>query len=237
MSVRKLLFCSAVILGMAGCVANPPGASGGAGATQAGAAEGVPPPGPSEASQRLYLDLISRLIGQGSYDAALAHLEEYRLRVPNDPNADLMRADVLSRLGRDTEALDILVPYVLGDDKGPLNAKGYKIAGRIYAGKKRWDRAVKYFEKARAAAPSDPSTLNNLGYALAQDGDFKRSIQMLRQAYDLAPQADQIRNNLIISYYYGGKRKTAKSMFDDLEHIEKKAVSAMIKAWPEQPKL
>jgi len=189
----------------------------------------------SEASQKLYLDLINRMIAQGSYDAALAHLDEYRLRVFYDPMADLMRADVLSRLGRDKEAATVLRPYLNSPKNDDRTAKANKIAGRIYANRKNWTEAAKYYERARQASPSDPSVLNNLGYTLAQANEYKKAIQVLRQAYELSPDSEQIRNNLILAYYHGGKKRTAKSLFDDLQPVEKEAISQMIRAWPDAP--
>ncbi len=236
--LRKSLISLCLLVTLTACVTQERTTTGAAAANPTDEGRVVTAESTDERSQKLYLDLIAQLIAEGKLNAALAHLDEYRLRVIGDPVADLMRADVLARLGRYNEAAAAVAPFVKrerGGNSTILQAKANKIAGRISAGRGKWNDAAIYFERSRSLTPSDPSVLNNLGYALAQIGQYKKAQQLLRQAYDLAPGSPQIRNNLIVAYYHGKMRKTAKSMFDQLDPVEKKAVAAMIKAWPNPP--
>ncbi|MEN8723210.1 MAG: tetratricopeptide repeat protein [Alphaproteobacteria bacterium] len=238
--LRKTILGLGLALILTGCVTQERTTTGAGAAQPATQGQMVTANAQDERSKKLYLDLIGQLIAEGKLNAALAHLDEYRLRVVGDPVADLMRADVLARLGRLNEAAAAVAPFVRrerGGDNKAIQAKANKIAGRISAGRGKWGNAVVYFERSRSLTPSDPSILNNLGFALAQTGDYARAQQLLRQAMDLAPGSPQIRNNLIVAYYHGKKRKTAKAMFDQLGAVEKKAVAAMIKAWPDAPDL
>lgn len=238
--LRHSLVSICLGLTLTACVTQERTTTGAAAASPAAEGKTITAQASDEKSQKLYLDLIARLIAEGKLHAALAHLDEYRLRVVGDPVADLMRADVLARLGRDREALAAAQPYITGTSGGAnnsaLQAKANKIAGRISARHNLWPQAVTYFERSRALAPSDAATLNNLGYALAQTGNYSRAQHLLRQALDLAPTSPQIRNNLILVYYHGKQRKKARAMFDRLPQADKEAVAAMIKAWPAAPK-
>ncbi len=165
--MRAGLICLSLIISLTGCVAQQRTTTGAAAAKPSADGNVVTARSTDEKSQKLYLDLIAQLIAEGKLHAALAHLDEYRLRVVGDPAADLMRADVLARLGRFDEAAVAVRPFLNGAQGAgnqAIQAKANKIAGRIYAGRGRWGDAAAFFEKARSLTPPAPAALSNLGY-------------------------------------------------------------------------
>src|SRR5687767_9965154 len=74
------------------------------------------------------------------------------------------------------------------------------------------DRAKESFERA-VKLEEDAETLNNLGFALYQSGNYRAAIDRLKRAARLAPNDERILNNLGLAYCRLGKIDEAYKAF------------------------
>lgn len=146
-------------------------------------------------SRTLYLDVIRKLNSDGKSHAALAYLDDYDRRFPDDDSARLLRADCLLGAGALKQAEEIYLTFAQGADGAAAQAG----LGKIAAARGDWAGAVHAYERAVAAAPLHFVYRNDLGYALLQTGALNRAAFVLRQAAELAPGNDHIRRNLALA--------------------------------------
>jgi putative PEP-CTERM system TPR-repeat lipoprotein len=77
-------------------------------------------------------------------------------------------------------------------------------------------RAVPTAEKAMSLSPQNPAVMDTLGWILAQNGDFPRSIDLLKRATAMAPKSADIRYHYVQSLAKSGDRETAKAELERL---------------------
>ena len=176
----------------------------------------------------LYLDVIDGLVKQARYGAALAFLDNYALKQASvPPHYWLLRGDALQGLGRGAEAS---VAYAKLDAT-PLVAQGWNGKGRIAAARKQWRIAALNFQKAVKANPSNADFLNNLAFAELHSGRVSQSAGYLRQAHELNPQSELIRNNLIIALTLNGDNKSADAILTGItSSAERQKVNIIVRA-------
>jgi Flp pilus assembly protein TadD len=159
----------------------------------------------------LYFDIIGGLIKQDRHGAALAFLDSYAIaRKDPEPRYWLLRGDALLGLGRREEAA---IAYARLD-RTALAAAGWNGRGQVAASMSRWYEAALYFGKAVRGEPTNADFLNNLAFADLRAGRSDLSVVSLRQAQELKPQSELIRNNLIIALTLHGDRAGAAAMLD-----------------------
>lgn len=161
------------------------------------AATGTPPSAMLDQarSRVLYLDVIRKLNSDGKGHAALAYLDDYDRRFPDDQSARLLRADCLLGAGALKQAEEIYLTLAQGADSAAAQAG----LGKIAAARGDWTGAVHAYERAVAAEPLQFAYRNDLGYALLQTGAVDRAAFVLRQAAELAPGNAHIRRNLALA--------------------------------------
>ena len=96
-----------------------------------------------------------------------------------------------------------------------LDAKlteAHNLLGVAYDKKGFNDRARESFEKA-VKMEEDADTLNNLGFSLYQNGNYRAAVDRLKRAAKLAPQDERILNNLGLAYCRLGKIDEAYKAF------------------------
>lgn len=161
----------------------------------------------------LYLDLIDGLVKGRRYSAGLAFLDEYALRIQSpEPRYWVLRGDALLGLGRDREALKAFVRL----DDTALSAEGWNGRGRVAAFTQSWRAAETAFLKAVEKGPSNAQFLNNLAYARMRMGNASSSLALLRQAHEISPKSDVIRNNLIIALELSGLNAEADRVLAEI---------------------
>jgi Flp pilus assembly protein TadD len=166
------------------------------------AADGAASVDPEEQKARnLMLDLVGNMQKEGLPRAALAYLDDYELRYPGDPRAQLLRASSLIDIG-DLSGAEAAYGRLLG---GPYAAASHAGLGRVAAARGQWRPAMAEFDKAVRLNPINVGYLNNLGYSAMKAGDFERAEFALRQASELEPANASVRNNLLITLHMAGK--------------------------------
>jgi Flp pilus assembly protein TadD len=182
---------------------------------------------PTEQNEALlYLNVVDGLVRQQRCGAALAFLDDYATKERSlSPRYWLLRGDALLGLGRGGEA-SISYAKLAGT---PLAAEGWNGQGRVAAAGQQWRLAVENFQKAVGGRPSNPDFLNNLAFSELQTGQSKISALYLRQAHELDPASDLIRNNLIIALTLAGDSGGAEAILQDIKQgAERDQVRALV---------
>jgi Tfp pilus assembly protein PilF len=94
----------------------------------------------------------------------------------------------------------------------PKLSEAHNLLGVAFDKKGFSDRAKESFEKA-VKIEEDAETLNNLGFALYQNGNYRAAVDRLKRAAKLAPADERILNNLGLAYCRLGKVEEAYKAF------------------------
>src|SRR5690349_1050137 len=111
--------------------------------------------------------------------------------------------------GRYNEAISELTMAVSLDSK---LTEAHNLLGVAYDKKGFGDRAKDSFEHA-VKLEEDAETLNNLGFSLYQNGNYRAAVDRLKRAAKLAPADERILNNLGLAYCRLGKVDEAYKAF------------------------
>ena len=111
--------------------------------------------------------------------------------------------------GRYSEAISELSVAASLD---PKLTEAHNLLGVAYDKKGFTDRARDSFERA-VKMEEDADTLNNLGFSLYQNGNYRAAVDRLKRAAKLAPQDERILNNLGLAYCRLGKIDEAYKAF------------------------
>jgi Tfp pilus assembly protein PilF len=94
----------------------------------------------------------------------------------------------------------------------PKLTEAHNLLGVAYDKKGFADRAKESFERA-VKMNEDADTLNNLGFSLYQNGNYRAAVDRLKRAAKLAPTDERILNNLGLAYCRLGKIDEAYKAF------------------------
>jgi Tfp pilus assembly protein PilF len=94
----------------------------------------------------------------------------------------------------------------------PKLTEAHNLLGVAYGKKGFADRARESFERA-VKIEEDADTLNNLGFSLYQNGNYRAAVDRLKRAAKLAPTDERILNNLGLAYCRLGKIDEAYKAF------------------------
>jgi Tfp pilus assembly protein PilF len=111
--------------------------------------------------------------------------------------------------GRYNEAISELSLAISLDSK---LTEAHNLLGVAYDKKGFGDRAKESFERA-VKLEEDADTLNNLGFAMYQSGNYRAAVDRLKRAAKLAPTDERILNNLGLAYCRLGKIDEAYKAF------------------------
>jgi Tfp pilus assembly protein PilF len=95
----------------------------------------------------------------------------------------------------------------------PKLTEAHNLLGVAYDKKGFGDRAKEAYEHAVKTNDDDPETLNNLGFSLYQNGNYRAAIDRLKRAAKLAPTDEKILNNLGLALCRLGKFDDAYKSF------------------------
>jgi Tfp pilus assembly protein PilF len=94
----------------------------------------------------------------------------------------------------------------------PKLTEAHNLLGVAFDKKGFGERAKESFERA-VKLEEDAETLNNLGFALYQNGNYRAAVDRLKRAAKLAPNDERILNNLGLAYCRLGKVDEAYKAF------------------------
>ncbi|NIF79654.1 pilus assembly protein [Paraburkholderia sp. Cy-641] len=155
---------------------------------------------PAPDTPGMYLGLIDQMQAQGLYFASLAHIDAYEKQYGTSPETILLRADAL-RMTDQAPAAAAVYGQLL---KTPLAARGYRGLGLIEGAAGEFGRAAQQLQQAALLAPTDATTLSDLGYALLREGDVEGARVPLMKAAELDQKNPKIVANVVLYLLVSG---------------------------------
>lgn len=143
---------------------------------------------------------------QQGFDLLSRALEQY----PGNPDLLYTRTLLAERL----DWLDIverdLRQLIEANPKNgqALNALGYTLADRT----DRYQEALRYLQQAVALLPNDPAVLDSMGWVYYRLGQYDKSLEYLRRAYQLSDD-DEIGAHLSEVLWVSGQREEARTLW------------------------
>ncbi|MBA3442473.1 MAG: tetratricopeptide repeat protein [Pyrinomonadaceae bacterium] len=96
----------------------------------------------------------------------------------------------------------------------PRLGEAHNLLGIAYDRKGLRQRARESYERALRATPNNVQILNNLGYSLYLDGNYRAAVKRLKHAVKLAPNDQRTLNNLALAQSRLGKYDDAFKTFE-----------------------
>ena len=181
----------------------------------------------SEEVRKIHLSVIRGMLDQGKSQAALAFLDDYKIRFPNDLDASALRGEALLLTGN-RDAAEAIFQELLKKDFRPLADFGL---GQAYAAKGAWAQATPYYANAVRLDPTNVKYLNNLGYALLKIGDAESAYRYLARATQLDPRDNYVRNNYILAASRSGRVAEVDHALGQFDSEHRKRVTNFIYGW------
>ncbi|MGH9943665.1 MAG: tetratricopeptide repeat protein [Pyrinomonadaceae bacterium] len=122
----------------------------------------------------------------------------------------LERGQDLLGEGKLSEAITTLSRAVSLD---PRLSKAHNLLAIAYERRGMPERAKDAFERSLAINREDAETLNNLGYSLYLNGNYRAAVERLKRAAKLAPADERVWNNLALAQSRLGKYDDAYKSF------------------------
>lgn len=142
----------------------------------------------------LYLQLIEGLQQRRMHYAALAHLDAFDQKWPDNRQAQLLRADALRQTGSLDEA-GVIYERLTGKNPMPQALHGL---GLIAVAKGQHEAGERLLVQANRLAPIDARILNDLGYVQMKAGRYGPARTNLAKAFELDPGNAQAGANLAL---------------------------------------
>lgn len=148
-----------------------------------------------EPGDQTRLTMIRKLLDGGRPYAALAHLEATGMR---GPTVDLLRADVLRRIGQSAEARGLYQGLLTSSC---LAGAGHHGLGLLAGQEGRLSESIDHLHRARRLLPVDARVRSDLGYALMLSGDLEGARQEFMTAQEIDPEDKKAAHNLLLLLY------------------------------------
>ena len=206
-AVPGVLAAYVVLLG--GCATN-----GGAGTNMAQRADAQTQLAQKEAAERpalladnraTHVQLVTQMQQKGLYFASLAHIDALQQRWGADAELDLLRADALRQTGQTANARTVYSQLLAT----PMKARAAHGLGLLVGRAGDFQGAVGFLQQATQAAPTDADVLNDLGFALMQQGQWADARLPLMKASELASDNPRIWSNVALFLTLDGQTKQA----------------------------
>jgi len=140
------------------------------------------------------LDQLTKLAGRTSSSNALLQIGMIHANLKEYDAARTAYEKVLATEPRFVPAL-INLANLYGDDLGNL------------------DRAYEMAERARAAAPEDPSAADALGWILCRRGEYRDALVLEQEAAEKVPNDPDVEDHAGVAYYMMGEEESARAAF------------------------
>jgi|GEM_PF-602211 len=166
---------------------------------------------PTPDTPGMYLGLIDQMQSQGLYFASLAHIDAYEKQYGASPETLLLRADALRMTDQAPAAAGVYGQLL----KTPLAARGYRGLGLIEGAAGEFGRAAQQLQQAALLAPTDATTLSDLGYALLREGDVEGARVPLMKAAELDQKNPKIIANVVLYLLVSGGEAQALAVMNE----------------------
>lgn len=162
-----------------------------------------------ESQRKVHLDLIRKMLDQGQYYAALAHIQAQMRQAGSTDELRLLEADARRQLDQRLEAQAIYRELL----KTRFTAEAYHGLGLTNV-KTDLRTAVWQLQQAAQRQPANSEMRNDLGYALMIARRYSEALPELATAVELdaASGSTKARNNLILLMLVTGDEAKAQSL-------------------------
>ncbi len=144
--------------------------------------------------QRMYVELVQKMVEQGQYYAAIAHLNQLEKTTAAAPQTTYLRAEALRGTGRRDDA-EKLYRGLLG---GCMAGYGLHGLGLLAAESGQLRQAQEFLERASRERPVDAQVHNDLGMMLLLNGRRDDARREFQTAVELDPKDRLPQENLIV---------------------------------------
>ena len=152
-----------------------------------------------------HLQLVTQMQQKGLYFASLAHIDALQQRWGPDAELDLLRADALRQTGQAANARTVYSQLLAT----PMKARAAHGLGLLAGRAGDFQGAVGFLQQATQAAPTDADVLNDLGFALMQQGRWTDARLPLMKASELAGDNPRIWSNVALFLTLDGQATQA----------------------------
>ncbi len=166
------------------------------------------PRGPAERFWAEYLELTRA----GDGDAALRLLEGYLERYPGDRGARLEYARALWRQGRLDDAMEAYRVVLARRADSEVERE----LAHLYVAARRWDAALRLYEKMARAAPQDTDLLRELAEVAVWAERYERAAEVYERLVALFPDDPELRLRWARVLYWSGRPEQAARILDGL---------------------
>lgn len=162
-----------------------------------------------ETRRRVHQDLIQKMLDQGQYYAAIAHVQAQTGESGLTPELALLEAEARRKLGQTAEAKALYRKLL----RSSYVAQAYHGLGLTNV-KTDLATAVWQLQQAVERQPTDAQMRNDLGYALMIAGRHSESLPELATAVELASgrASEKARHNLILLLMVTGDASSARRL-------------------------
>lgn len=178
----------------------------------------------AESDRSLYLSSIAGLIDTDRPQAALAFLEDYQNRWPQDPRALTLQGRALLSVGDVSGARQSYENAL----ESAQTAEALIGLGRVAALEQDWVVAQTRFAEALELEPANARALNNYGYALLKLGLAEDAYPWLERASELDPNNVQIAVNVMVAAWFSSRREEAERIIASFELPSERARAASL---------
>lgn len=170
-------------------------------------------------SSMLYAGLYAR--DRGNYDDAIKLLEQAIKNNQQNQIATVILGDIYEKMGNSDQALTMWVKAQSWSRLGDFGEKSISINN--------WEDAINALMIANQLKPDDVTIVNNLAFAMNQDGDFSGSIVLIKHAIMNFPNNDPNFQRYIMLgkiYEYNSFWMEAQSTYSDIIHNQPENIEA-----------
>lgn len=161
-------------------------------------------------------------INSGRPDKAIEIYKYILLRCTDNAEATEYANAYLGDLYLSSGKLDLAEKHLKkATELEPEKAAYHYLLGFVYTHGQQWDRALPEFGIAVASEPNNSEYLRGLGWAIFQNGEQKKGLDLLHKADALAPGTVNILTDLAVAYLTSDIKKA------------KKYAEAAVTAWPD----
>lgn len=154
------------------------------------------------------------LLREKDYNGAYNAAQQVLNVMPQHMPAAFVYGAANFALGNYNQAVEYLIIYLSAD---PTNLKAQNLLANVYLKQKKYRQALLIMEGIpQEQLQKDPLLLQTLATIYIQTGEAKKGIDLLNQAYTLAPDNQDIRKLLISAQFQSGELDDAVSELEQL---------------------
>lgn len=163
-------------------------------------------PSPEE-NRAVHRDLVQKMLEQGQYYAALAHIEDLKRSSGDSLELRYLEAEAKRNLNQTADALKLYNSLL----NTQFDGQAHHGLGLLTFSVDRIG-AVQHLRMAVQRQPTDSQFRNDLGFALMQSGRYSEALPELATAVELNPGNLKARNNLLVMLIASGNAPRARQL-------------------------